>query len=37
MADIKHVFVLTPENRSFDHVFAFSGEAALRPPTQAWA
>jgi phospholipase C len=25
MAEIKHVFVLALENRSFDHVFGFSG------------
>lgn len=30
MADIKHVFVLMLENRSFDHLFAFSEETALR-------
>lgn len=32
MADIKHVFVLMLENRSFDHVFAFSGRSGVAPP-----
>ncbi len=32
MADIKHVFVLMLENRSFDHLFAFSGRSGVAPP-----
>jgi phospholipase C len=31
-ADIKHVFVLAMENRSFDHLFAFSGIPGVAPP-----
>ena len=31
MADIKHVFVLMLENRSFDHLFAFSGRSGVAP------
>ncbi len=36
MADIKHVFVLMLENRSFDHVFAFSGRSGAAPPDASW-
>jgi phospholipase C len=36
MADIKHVFVLMLENRSFDHVFAFSGRSGVPPPDPSW-
>ena len=36
MADIKHVFVLMLENRSFDHLFAFSGLRGLPPPDASW-
>jgi phospholipase C len=32
MADIKHVFVLMLENRSFDHLFAFSGRSGVALP-----
>ena len=32
MAKIEHVFVLMLENRSFDHMFAFSGLAGVVPP-----
>jgi phospholipase C len=32
LADIKHVFVLVMENRSFDHLFAFSGLPGVAPP-----
>ena len=39
MADIKHVFVLALENRSFDHIFGFSGlegvDAVTGQPTKA--
>jgi phospholipase C len=39
MADIKHVFVLAMENRSFDHIFGFSGlegvDAATGKATKA--
>lgn len=37
MAGIKHVFVLMLENRSFDHLFAFSGRGGIPPPDQTWA
>lgn len=37
MADIKHVFVLMLENRSFDHLFAFSGRSGVPPPDPRWA
>jgi phospholipase C len=36
MADIKHVFVLMLENRSFDHLFAFSAQSGLAPPNASW-
>jgi phospholipase C len=36
MADIKHVFVLMLENRSFDHLFAFSGRRGVPPPDANW-
>jgi phospholipase C len=36
MADIKHVFVLMLENRSFDHLFAFSGRSGVAPPDASW-
>jgi phospholipase C len=36
MADIKHVFVLMLENRSFDHLFAFSGRNGVPPPDAIW-
>jgi phospholipase C len=36
MADIKHVFVLMLENRSFDHLFAFSGQIGVPPPDANW-
>ncbi|HEY2463624.1 MAG TPA: alkaline phosphatase family protein [Steroidobacteraceae bacterium] len=36
MADIKHVFVLMLENRSFDHLFAFSGRSGVPPPDPIW-
>jgi phospholipase C len=36
LADIKHVFVLVMENRSFDHLFAFSGLPGLAPPDAQW-
>jgi phospholipase C len=36
MADIKHVFVLAMENRSFDHLFAFSSGLGLPPPDARW-
>jgi phospholipase C len=36
MADIKHVFVLAMENRSFDHLFAFAGGLGLPPPDAQW-
>jgi phospholipase C len=36
-ADIKHVFVLMLENRSFDHLFAFSGRNGVPPPDANWA
>jgi len=36
MADIKHVFVLMLENRSFDHLFAFSGRSGVPPPDANW-
>jgi phospholipase C len=36
MADIKHVFVLMLENRSFDHLFAFSGRNGVPPPDASW-
>lgn len=32
MAKIDHVFVLIMENRSFDHMFAFSGLPGIQPP-----
>jgi len=35
-ADIKHVFVLMLENRSFDHLFAFSGRKGVPPPDANW-
>jgi phospholipase C len=35
-ADIKHVFVLMLENRSFDHLFAFSGRNGVSPPDASW-
>jgi phospholipase C len=37
MADIKHVFVLMLENRSFDHLFAFSGRSGIPAPDPKWA
>jgi phospholipase C len=36
MADIKHLFVLMLENRSFDHLFAFSGRAGVASPDPQW-
>jgi phospholipase C len=36
MADIKHVFVLMLENRSFDHLFAFSGRSGVPSPNPQW-
>ena len=36
MADIRHVFVLAMENRSFDHLFAFSSGLKLPPPEAQW-
>ena len=36
MADIKHVFVLMLENRSFDHLFAFSGRKGVPTPDPQW-
>jgi phospholipase C len=36
MADIKHVFVLMLENRSFDHLFGFSGREGLPAPDPQW-
>ncbi len=36
MADIKHVFVLMLENRSFDHLFAFSGRSGVLPADASW-
>jgi phospholipase C len=36
MADIKHVFVLMLENRSFDHLFAFSGRSGVSSPDASW-
>src|SRR3974390_426041 len=36
VADIKHVFVLAMENRSFDHLFAFSSGLGLPPPQAQW-
>jgi phospholipase C len=30
--DIRHIFVLAMENRSFDHLFAFAGLPAVQPP-----
>jgi phospholipase C len=35
-ADIKHVFVLMLENRSFDHLFAFSGRSGVPRPDAGW-
>jgi phospholipase C len=32
MANIKHVFVLMLENRSFDHLLGFSGLPGVNPP-----
>lgn len=32
MSKIAHVFVLVMENRSFDHMFAFSGLQGVQPP-----
>jgi phospholipase C len=31
-ADIKHIFVLAMENRSFDHLFAYADIAGIDPP-----
>jgi phospholipase C len=36
VTDIKHVFVLMLENRSFDHLFAFSGRSGIPPPDANW-
>jgi phospholipase C len=36
MAGIEHVFVLAMENRSFDHLFAFSSALGLPPPDARW-
>ncbi len=36
MADIKHVFVLMLENRSFDHLFAFAGRSGVAPVDASW-
>ena len=36
VSDIKHVFVLMLENRSFDHLFAFSGRKGVPPPDANW-
>jgi len=36
MADVKHVFVLMLENRSFDHLFAYSGRTGVPPPNAQW-
>jgi phospholipase C len=36
MADIKHVFVLMLENRSFDHLFAFSGRSDISAADPNW-
>jgi phospholipase C len=36
MADIKHVFVLMLENRSFDHLFTFSGRSGVPSPDASW-
>ena len=33
---VKHVFVLVMENRSFDHLFAFSGLPGVAPPDARW-
>jgi phospholipase C len=30
--DLKHIFVLAMENRSFDHLFAFAGLPQVQPP-----
>lgn len=31
-ADLRHIFVLAMENRSFDHLFAFAGLPSVQPP-----
>jgi phospholipase C len=36
MAPIKHLFVLMMENRSFDHLFAFSGRPAVPASDSRW-
>jgi phospholipase C len=36
VTDIKHVFVLMLENRSFDHLFAYSGRSGVAPPDASW-
>ena len=36
VSDIKHVFVLMLENRSFDHLFAFSGRSGVAPADPGW-
>src|ERR1700761_2060896 len=36
MAEIKHLFVLMLENRSFDHVFAFAGRTGVPNPDPSW-
>ena len=36
MSDIKHVFVLMLENRSFDHLFAYSGRSGVAPADAGW-
>jgi phospholipase C len=36
LADIEHVFVLVMENRSFDHLFAFSSGLGIPPPDARW-
>ncbi|MBS0421833.1 MAG: alkaline phosphatase family protein [Proteobacteria bacterium] len=35
-SDIKHVFVLMMENRSFDHLLGFSGVSGVQPPAPSW-
>ena len=36
MATIKHAFLLMMENRSFDHLFAFSGRRGVPAPDPQW-
>ena len=37
MPVINHIFILMLENRSFDHLLAFSGLPGIAPPDASWS